>query len=272
MLTRIISGVIGVLALVAVLVFMPAVATKVAVAVVASIALYEFYAAVLGKGKEMLKKLPLIIVGYIVGFAFMFADTTYILPVAAVGVVVTFALLVLFYSRITFKECTICFAGSVYIFALLRHIFMVRHLENGKFLVFAIFIGAFITDTGAYFTGCFFGKHKLAPKLSPKKTVEGSVGGIVATIFAFFVFAWIGNYFYGYDISIAGIIITGVILSAVSQLGDLAASAIKREMGIKDYGNIMPGHGGALDRFDSVLFVAPVFWYLNLFVPIFVIK
>ena len=270
MLTRIVSGIIGVVALVAVLVFLPVAATEIAVALVATLALFEFYRAVLGKN-EFVKKLPVVIVGYIVGFAFMFTPGEFILPVVTLGTILILACQVLFYGKIAFKDCMTALVGSIYIFALFRHVSMVRALENGRFLVFAVFVGAFITDTGAYFAGCFFGKHKLAPKLSPKKTVEGSVGGVIATVAAFFVYAYIGSRFYGYGINVLNTAITGMVLSVVSQFGDLAASAIKREIGIKDYGNIMPGHGGALDRFDSVLFVAPVFWYLNIVLPIFVI-
>lgn len=271
MLTRIISGFIGVAALLAVILFMPEFATEVAVAVVAAVALFEFYSAVFGKDSGLIKKAPIVVSGYALGLAFMFASEEFIFPVAVVGVLVMLAMPVLFHKTVSFGDCAAAYIGSVYIFALLRHISMVRCLENGKFLVFAIFIGAFITDTGAYFAGNFFGKHKLAPELSPKKTIEGSVGGIAATVFGFCIFAYLGNRLYGYGINSGNVIIIAVILSIVSQIGDLAASVIKREMGIKDYGNIMPGHGGALDRFDSVLFVAPAFWYLNTFLPIFVI-
>ena len=272
MITRIISGIVGVIALVAVLIFLPDYATKIAVGVVASIALFEFYGAVLGKGAVLLKKAPLVVAGYAFGLALAFVDKEYMLPVIVFGAIVILSIPVLCYKKITFKDCTAAFIGCVYIFALLRHVSMVRSLENGKFIVFAIFIGAFITDTGAYFAGCFLGKHKLAPKLSPKKTVEGSIGGIVATLLVFCGYAYIGNYFWDYGVNIGNLVITAISLSVISQIGDLAASAIKREMDIKDYGNIMPGHGGALDRFDSVLFVAPVFYYLNELLPIFVIK
>ena len=272
MLIRIVSGIVGVVALVAVLVFMPAVATEIAVAVVASLALFEFYGAVLGKGEELLKKAPLVVAGYAMGLALAFVDPGRMFPVLVLSGIVFLAIPVFKYKAVTFRDCSAAYLGSVYVFALLRHVSMVRVQDNGAFLVFAIFIGAFITDTGAYFAGCFLGKHKLALELSPKKTIEGSVGGILATLIAFCLYAYIGNRFWNYGINAGNLVITAVILSVISQMGDLAASAIKREMGIKDYGNIMPGHGGALDRFDSVLFVAPMFYWLNEILPIFVIK
>lgn len=272
MLTRIISGIVGAVLLVGVLVFLPAFATEIAVGLIAALALYEFYSAVLGKGKELFKKLLLVAVGYILGFSVMYVPLDFIFPVIIFGGIAVLLILVVRHGKCGFKDCAFAYFGSIYVFAMLRHIYMVRNLENGKFLVFAIFVGAFVTDTGAYFTGCCLGKHKLAPKLSPKKTIEGSVGGVVATVLAFFAYAWIGTTVFPYEMNITNLVITAVTLSVISQFGDLGASAIKREMGIKDYGNIMPGHGGVLDRFDSVLFVAPAFYWLNEILPVFVIK
>ena len=134
--------------------------------------------------------------------------------------------------------------------------------------IWLIFIIAFGTDIFAYFTGMLLGKHKLCPNLSPKKTVEGAIGGILGAV----VFSVIFGVFYlsnGRPVSF-GFILMAVIGSVVSQLGDLTASAFKRKMGIKDYGNLIPGHGGILDRFDSVLFVAPYFYfYVLLILPLF---
>ncbi len=269
MLTRIISGVIGVIALVAVLVFMPPIATEIAVVIVSAIALFEFYRALFGGKTGMMSKILIVIVGYIFGLVLAFANPEQMFPAVVIGALVVLAVPVFRYEIISFKDASAAYLGSVYIFGLLRHITMVRELSGGNLLVFAIFIGAFITDTGAYFVGCFFGKHKLAPQLSPKKTIEGSVGGVVATVLAFCLYGYVGRLTFDYSVNIVNLAITAVLLALVSQVGDLAASAIKREIGIKDYGNLMPGHGGALDRFDSVLFTAPVFYYLNNILPIF---
>ncbi len=134
------------------------------------------------------------------------------------------------------------------------------------------FLFAWITDSGAYFTGRAFGKHKLAPHLSPKKTVEGSLGGIISCILCSLLYIWILNTIFSYSIfdehNYLYITIISVIASIVSQFGDLALSAIKRDFGIKDYGNILPGHGGILDRFDSTLFAAPVVYYILCFIKI----
>ena len=135
---------------------------------------------------------------------------------------------------------------------LLSFVVMTERLENGKLLVWYIFITAFITDIFAYFTGYFFGKHKLCPKISPKKTIEGSVGGTLASIIACILY---GNYVAGGTVWTN--LFIGLFGAIVAQAGDLTASAFKRKMGIKDYGNLIPGHGGILDRFDSVSFTAP---------------
>ena len=117
---------------------------------------------------------------------------------------------------------------------------------------------SFGSDTGAFFAGRAFGKHKLAPRVSPHKTVEGAVGGLAGNALGGVIFALVMNLAFGYSISYGGIILAGVVCSVVAQLGDLSFSLIKREFGIKDYGHIFLAHGGVLDRFDSVLFVAPV--------------
>ena len=125
------------------------------------------------------------------------------------------------------------------------------------YLVFT-FMGAWVSDSGAYFVGTFFGKHKLCPSISPKKTVEGLIGGAVTNALAFAALAlFANNYLLDIKLRISVFAIIGVICCILGLLGDLTASLIKRECGIKDYGNIMPGHGGAMDRFDSVVYIAP---------------
>lgn len=119
-------------------------------------------------------------------------------------------------------------------------------------------IFSFCSDTFAYFAGRAFGKHKLAPKVSPNKTVEGSIGGLLGNAAGGVVFALVMNTWFGQSIGYAGMAVLGLGCSVVAQLGDLSFSLIKREFGIKDYGKLFLAHGGVLDRFDSVLFVAPV--------------
>ena len=129
-------------------------------------------------------------------------------------------------------------------------------LQEGKYLYFLIFLGAWISDTFAYFAGHFFGKTKLAPHISPKKTVEGSIGGILGNILAFAGYAWMLRSVFDLNANVFFFALLGALFSCVGQFGDLFASGIKRHYKIKDYGSLFPGHGGVLDRFDSVLAIA----------------
>lgn len=148
---------------------------------------------------------------------------------------------------------------------MLSFIYMVRCLPYGEYTVWMIFISSWICDTCAYLTGILIGRHKLAPKLSPKKSIEGAVGGIAGSAI---VGALYGYFIVEPIIKEQSITWVFVIISAVgaviSQVGDLAASAIKRNHEIKDYGKLIPGHGGVMDRFDSVIFTAPMIYLLTL--------
>lgn len=151
----------------------------------------------------------------------------------------------------------------IYAPVMLSFVYMTRQLEYGIYLVWMIFISSWISDTCAYLVGVLLGKHKLAPKLSPKKSIEGSVGGIlgaaiVGAIFGYFLLdKELGGHQYG-----VMLFVTGAVGSVISQVGDLAASAIKRNHNIKDYGKLIPGHGGIMDRFDSVIFTAPITYFM----------
>lgn len=151
----------------------------------------------------------------------------------------------------------------IYAPIMLSFIYLTRQLQDGIYLVWLIFISSWISDTAAYLVGVLFGKHKLAPVLSPKKSIEGSIGGIAgsALVGALFGYILMKNLHYG-NAFIAIIAVISGIGSVISQVGDLAASAIKRNHEIKDYGNLIPGHGGIMDRFDSVIFTAPMIYFL----------
>ena len=146
----------------------------------------------------------------------------------------------------------------LYIIGAVSSIVVVRDLDFGAYYLYFIFMGAWITDTFAYFTGVLFGKHKLIPIVSPKKTIEGSIGGIVFCIAAFVGFGAIVNSISDANLNLVVVGFAGLVSAIVSQIGDLSMSVIKRTNGIKDYGKLFPGHGGILDRFDSILAVAIV--------------
>lgn len=150
--------------------------------------------------------------------------------------------------------------GFIYVSYLLAHIIFINNLENGAILIWLPFVTAWFTDSAAYFTGITIGKHKLCPTISPKKTIEGALGGIIGCSVLTTAFGYlVGNY--DNNIGISNFIIIGLICGVASQLGDLTASYIKRYTKIKDFGKLIPGHGGILDRFDSILFTMPVVYY-----------
>ena len=151
--------------------------------------------------------------------------------------------------------------GTLYIALFAFHMVLVDQTGKPSILIWIIIFSAFGTDVFAYFTGLALGRHKLCPSISPKKTVEGAIGGVMGSIIICGAF----GYFFAEEYLIHCIIL-GILGGIVSQLGDLTASIFKRKMGIKDYGHLIPGHGGILDRFDSVLFTAPMVYYYIIFV------
>lgn len=134
----------------------------------------------------------------------------------------------------------------------------------GNYLYMLIFIGAWTTDAGAYFVGVAMGKHKLIPSVSPHKTVEGAVGGVLGCILGYAIYGAVLSLAFAVKVNWAALMILAVIIAVVDQFGDLIASYIKREQGIKDFGTIFPGHGGVLDRFDSIIAIAPVIYIFSM--------
>ena len=173
---------------------------------------------------------------------------------------------VLCYPQYTFKDVAMTFVGVIYIPMMLSCMYQVRCMDYGLYLVWMIFISAWGSDTCAYCVGKLIGKHKLPTPLSPKKTIEGCLGGIVGAAVIAFVYATIfKEVLQTAQYSVWMFLVVGAVGAVCSQIGDLAASAIKRNYEIKDYGHLIPGHGGVMDRFDSILFTAPlVYLFLSL--------
>ena len=165
-------------------------------------------------------------------------------------------------------QVAVCIAAGLLVPYLLCAVVRIHAADQGRGLILIPFILAFLSDTGAYFVGCFFGKHKLAPVISPKKTVEGVVGGVVATMLSVVLYCLILQFGFHFRVNYFYAVIYGLLGSLAGVFGDLAFSAIKRQTGIKDYGNLIPGHGGILDRFDSMTLVAPLAEVLLIFLPV----
>ena len=181
---------------------------------------------------------------------------SYGLMAVLVSLILVMFVYVFTYPKYHANQVMAAFFGVVYVAVMLSFILMTRNLPDGKFIVWLIFLCSWGCDTCAYCVGMLIGKHKMAPVLSPKKSVEGGVGGVVGAALLGVIYAAATQ---GPMVEYAVICGIGALISMV---GDLAASAIKRNQGIEDYGKLIPGHGGILDRFDSVIFTAPVIYYL----------
>ena len=265
--TRIITALLAVPLLVLLLLFGSTGLISFAVAVVSFMGVYEFYNAVGLKGKP-----ALCILGYL-GAVLVIVCKVYFPNlfsiVFSLWFLVLFAVFLKLHKDIKTTDAALTIFSLAYIPYLLSYIMLVHKLEYGKFLIWFVVVGAFVTDSLAYFTGVFFGKHKLCPEISPKKTIEGAVGGLGGTAVVFVLMGYFYNSLANAGFNLIKLFIAGLITAAISQTGDLAASVIKREYKIKDYGNLLPGHGGILDRCDSLIFVAPVIYFIFKFVNLF---
>ncbi|MBQ8509934.1 MAG: phosphatidate cytidylyltransferase [Clostridia bacterium] len=169
----------------------------------------------------------------------------------------------------TVNDMALVFLTTFYISVGFMAVLMVRDLEHGVYLWPLVFIGAWIPDGAAYFVGRALGRHKLIPDVSPNKTVEGAIGGIVFGAIFFALYGLGVGVLTSTSSNIGSLLIAGVVVSVISIFGDLIASLIKRQYGVKDYGTIFPGHGGVLDRFDSIIATAPILLMLCAFPNVF---
>ena len=295
MLTRIISGSVGAALLAVVLYFHDTVLLPIAVAAMVAVMLFELLRAV-----KLHKCLPVLIPAELCGIALplIYCFTYYVdykelftshdeyavpfdtsVPVERVEIfdwsaspallafaVTLAAAFVIFvtwlrkHKDIRYEQVFFVLACIILVPQAMATMIRIERMDskNGLFLLIMALCGAWIADTGAYFTGVAIGKHKLCPEISPKKTIEGFVGGILTTAV---VYAVAFSVYYGFTPKRAVIaFVTGAVCAVVGAIGDLSASMVKRQIGFKDYGKIMPGHGGLMDRFDSVLFVLPTFY------------
>ena len=228
---------------------------------VSLIGMQELYKA-MGVHQEKINLLEITgFVGAVVYYAAMLLDFERYAMMAVIFALVMIMFVYVFrYPVYKADQVMATFFGIIYVAVMLSFIYLTRNLPDGKFIVWLIFLCSWGCDTCAYCVGVLIGKHKMAPVLSPKKSVEGAVGGVAGAALLGSVYAWATQ---GQVIEYAVICAVGALISMV---GDLAASAIKRNQGIKDYGKLIPGHGGILDRFDSVIFTAPVIYFLSVLI------
>ncbi len=189
-------------------------------------------------------------------------DASYAVMVILLAMIAMMSVYVFGFPKYHANQVMDAYFALIYAPVMLSFVLLTRQLDDGIYLVWMIFISSWISDTFAYLAGVMLGRHKLAPVLSPKKSVEGSVGGIVgAALFGALFGAYLDSTL-GQEQYVMILAVVGGVGSVISQVGDLAASAVKRNHEIKDYGNLIPGHGGIMDRFDSVIFTAPITYFL----------
>ncbi len=252
--TRIISGIIAFIILFTTI-FIGGNILNTFILLISLLAINEFYEALKNIGYKINRTMSILFAVslYII---ILYEKILYIQPLIY-GYTLT--ILVLFVLKTDFKliDVSLNILSTIYIIGFIFHI----SLLNGNILIWLIFITAWSTDTFAYFTGIYLGKRKLCPNLSPNKTIEGAIGGIIGSLLVTLVFIKLFN-----TDNILKLSFLSILCSIISQIGDLTASKIKRITGIKDYGNIIPGHGGILDRFDSILFTSPIVYYYIKFI------
>ncbi|MCX7903653.1 MAG: phosphatidate cytidylyltransferase [Caloramator sp.] len=230
---------------------------KVGVMALTAIALFEYISAYKRTNNKVIT--PVIILIYCLNFIFVFLDYTFELNLSIIIFATLLSMAVpIFDKKYNVMSSALTVIGILYIIVFFDTLIQIRNSNFGSKFIWLTYIVPWACDTFAYYTGRYFGKHKLCPDVSPKKTIEGSIGGILGSIVGSIIWLILNR---ETNISILSILFLAIIGGVISQIGDLSASLIKRHVGIKDYGNIMPGHGGVLDRFDSILFVAPLVYY-----------
>lgn len=229
----------------------------VALAIIALLSMNEYFNAV----KKVAK--PVYWVGYVSCLSIAFI---HVVPQEYLNMVVTLSvptILIILFAQViatdmttSFKDIAYTFIGIFYVVFFIMFVAFINGMPNGKILIWYAIFAAWGTDISAYVVGKYFGKHKFS-KVSPKKSIEGCIGGVVGAMLLMLAYTYVVNKFLGMDYSYLYIIGMGIILSLVGQIGDFAASSIKRFVDIKDYSNLIPGHGGMLDRIDSLIFLSP---------------
>ena len=267
---RVITGLLFAIIFIGALLLMNTMVFPAFIAILSAIAVWEIEKAVGLKNKLIM--ILSIAVSVCIPFLFEFNVSVSAGGVGGVYVVVMLMLMLLQYEKTRFQEAVMSIFASVCVPYAFSVMIIFRDIDEyipgyskieGLYLMIFAFLASWMTDIFAYFVGSKFGKHKLCPKISPKKSVEGAIGGVAGAVLlnVLLLFVFKKFFFEGEArLSYFAVVILSVILSIVSMFGDLAASTIKRNFGIKDFGKLLPGHGGIMDRFDSALFVMPVLY------------
>jgi len=267
---RILAALVLLPLLLAVVLFLPKICTAILFGAMCAIAAKELMGTT-----GLVKQTRLITYGMIMAFFVgVWSSVWSVYTLVLLGMFSLFAVLaaelLMNHRQMKFEELALTFLAGYVVPFLFSAVVRIHNWENGRALILLPFVISFMSDTGAYFTGCFLGKHKLAPEISPKKTVEGFVGGLVGAVIGVVIYCIVLEKVFDFAVNYYYIPIYGILGSLAAVLGDLVFSVVKRQTGIKDYGNLIPGHGGVLDRFDSMTVVAPLVELLMLVIPMVV--
>lgn len=230
------------------------------VGMISLVGLFELYRVM------KIEKTPLGLVGYLTCMSYYgllwFDGQQFVTLMCIAALMLLMGIYVFTFPKYKTEEVTVAFFGVFYVAVMLSYLFQVRRMPDGGYLVWLVFLSSWGCDTCAYCVGVLLGKHKLAPVLSPKKSIEGAVGGVLGAAVLGYAYALA---FRGRMVEVGNpqlvCALACAIAAVISQIGDLAASAIKRNHQVKDYGHLIPGHGGVLDRFDSMIFTAPAIYF-----------
>ena len=259
---RITSGLLGFPLVVIVLIIGNVYVVDVALTIIAILAMDEYFNAIskIAKPVRWLGYLSCVSIALIHIIPENYLVTASILAIPVL-LLISFIQVIVTEMKTSFKDIAYTLFGILYVVMLIMFFAKINGMENGNILIWYAIIAAWGTDIFAYFIGKHFGKHKFS-KISPKKSIEGCIAGTIGGIILMLAYTYIANTFWGMEYSYIAIGIIGLILSLIGQVGDFAASSIKRYVDIKDYSNLIPGHGGMLDRIDSLIFLAPFAYVL----------
>ncbi len=257
---RIITAIIFVLVVIAVLMIHQPIVYTLLVLVISLLGIHEYNNAFRAKGYH-----PIPWLGYLSCFGIFLAEDYIDLDLKILLIqillpavlIISFIYMMFHKGKYTIIDMTITVFSLLYIPFMFSFIKLLSMMEHGRIFVLLSLLSASISDTCAYEIGSRFGKHKLCERISPKKTVEGALAGVIGVIIAYVIVALIMEYALAIPVNMLFMIVTAIVTSVLGQFGDLSASLVKRYCGIKDFGTLMPGHGGILDRCDSILFTAP---------------
>lgn len=271
MLTRIITAVIMIAVMIPFFIFSNTAAFAVLICFLTAVGIYEMQGCI-GSKKKLYVSVPTLAAATAMPVIARYGNAgdnflKYAFLMAFSVITYTFAAAVFSKHKFAADTAAVSSSTAIYISFGFSAIILLRDLEHGQYIYLLAFIIPWVTDTFAYFCGRAFGKHKLIPDVSPKKTVEGSVGGTFCAVLVTLLYGFLIGKFTNAKPDYLAIAIVAAVVSLLSQCGDLIASLIKRKYDIKDYGKLFPGHGGVLDRFDSIILTAPFIYFLTYFIP-----